>query len=204
MDNFLEENPTGLFVCGGDHNHLDLERLSTMSGLKVLVDFLNRGSSILGNYLTNNENLFHKCYSVIFQMKTDHKCVVLPSGIKLKAVMITYKMHDYREHRKIVFQQKLLDYNWGYIKSNTAVDKVVNCLQYDLRRLIQQCFPTNTVRMSSRNLMWMTPLVKVLFKKRARLVARGVEGDSLIRLSARIGKIILENRIALASGKQWL
>ena len=99
MDNFQEENHTGLIVCGGDLNHLDLERLTTMSGLKVLVDFPTRGSSILDNCLTNNENLFHKCYSVIFQMKTDHKCVVLPSGIKLKPVRFMYKMHDYREHR---------------------------------------------------------------------------------------------------------
>ena len=50
--------------------------------------------------------------------------------------------------------------------------------------------------------MWMTPLVQVLLKKRARLTVRGVEGDSLILLTARIGKIILENRMALASGKK--
>ena len=37
MDTFLEENPDGLIVCGGDLNHLDLSRLSIMSGLKVLV-----------------------------------------------------------------------------------------------------------------------------------------------------------------------
>ena len=108
-------------------------------------------------------------------------------------------MHDYREHRKIVFRQKVLDYNWGYIKTNTDVDTVVNCLQSDLYRLIKQCFPTKTVRMSSRDPMWMTPLVQVLLKKRARLTVRGVEGDSLILLTARIGKIILENRMALAS-----
>ena len=99
MDNFQEENHTGLIVCGGDLNHLDLERLTTMFGLKVLVDFPTRGSSILDNCLTNNENLFHRCYSVISQMKTDHKGVVLPSGIKLKPVRFMYKMHDYREHR---------------------------------------------------------------------------------------------------------
>ena len=88
MDNFLEENPTGLMVCGV--NNLDLERLTTMSGLKVSVDLPTRGSSILDNCLTNNENLFHKCYSVIPQMKIDHKGVVLPSGIKLKPVGFTY------------------------------------------------------------------------------------------------------------------
>ena len=61
-----------------------------------------------------------------------------------------------------MFPQKLLDYNLRYIKTNTDVDRVVNCLQSDLRKLIEQCFPTKKVRVSSRDPMWMTPLVKVL------------------------------------------
>ena len=52
--------------------------------------------------------------------------------------------------------------------------------------------------------MWTTPLVKVLLKERARLVARGVEGDYLILLTAWSGKIILEKRMVLASGKNEL
>lgn len=103
-----------------------------------------------------------------------------------------------------MFPQKLLDYNLGYIKTNTDVDRVVNCLQSDLRKLIEQCFPTKTVRVSSRDPMWTTPLVKVLLKERARLVARGVEGDYLILLTAWSGKIILEKRMVLASGKNEL
>ena len=46
--------------------------------------------------------------------------------------------------------------------------------------------------------MWITPLVQVLLKKEPDWQPV-VEGDSLILLTARIGKIILENRMALAS-----
>ena len=47
MHIFLEANPNSLIVCGIDLNQLDLDKLSTMSGFKVLVDFPTRGQSIL-------------------------------------------------------------------------------------------------------------------------------------------------------------
>ena len=64
VDDFLECNPSGLVVCGGDLNRLNLEKLSSLSGLKVLVDFPTRRDSILDNCLTNNEAVFSKCYPV--------------------------------------------------------------------------------------------------------------------------------------------
>ena len=79
-----------------------------MSGLKVLVDFPTRDQSILDNCLTNKESLFNKCYPIISQIKSDHKGVVLPAGIKLKPVRCTYKAHDYMEHRKIAFRKTLI------------------------------------------------------------------------------------------------
>ena len=133
-----------MIVCGSDLNHLDLSRLSIMSGLKVLVDFPTRGQSILDNCLTNKESLFNKCYAITSLMKSDSKGVVLPAGKKLKLVRCTYKVHDYREHRKIVLgyptlcyvyriynmwtktlRQKLLEFNWEYMNSNTDVDRLV-------------------------------------------------------------------------------
>ena len=106
---FLEESPDCLFVSGGDFNHLNLNRLSIMSGLKVLVDFPTRGQSIFDNCLTNKESRFNKCYPIISQIKSDHKGVVLPEEIKLKPVRCTYKVHDYREHCKIAFRKMLSD-----------------------------------------------------------------------------------------------
>ena len=35
-DDFLEANPQGLIVCGGDLNRLDLEKLTSVSGLNAL------------------------------------------------------------------------------------------------------------------------------------------------------------------------
>ena len=43
LDNTLNKDPNTIFVCGGDLNHLDLNRLQSMSGWKALVDFPTRG-----------------------------------------------------------------------------------------------------------------------------------------------------------------
>lgn len=93
-DDFLEENPEGLIVCGGNLNRLDLEKITTITGLKALVDFPTRGMSILDNCLTNIEILFSRSYPIVSQMKTDYKAVVLPPAIKLKPVRFKYKMRD--------------------------------------------------------------------------------------------------------------
>ena len=103
VDQFLECHPNGLVLCGGDLNRLDLEKLSNLSGLKALVDFPTRGNSVLDNCLTNNEALFSRCYPIVAQMKTDHKGVILPAGVRLKPLRFSCTMRDYREHRKSCF-----------------------------------------------------------------------------------------------------
>ena len=96
-DQFLACHPSGLVLCGGDLNRLDLEKLSNLSGLKALVDFPTRGNSVLDNCLTNNEALFSRCYPIVAQMKTDHRGVILPAGVGLKPLRFSCKMRDYRK-----------------------------------------------------------------------------------------------------------
>ena len=60
LDNTLDKDPNTVFVCGGDLNHLDLNRLQSMSGWKALVDFPTRGDACLDNCLTNSPDLFNK------------------------------------------------------------------------------------------------------------------------------------------------
>lgn len=64
VDQFLQRQPSGLVLCRGHLNWLDLEKLSNLSGLKVLIDFPTLGDSVLNNCLTNNEALFSRCYPI--------------------------------------------------------------------------------------------------------------------------------------------
>ena len=84
-------------------------------------------------------------------MKTDDKGVILPPGTKLKPVRFKYTMRDNREHRMIEFHYKLLKHGWNNVNRCTNVDSAAECLQSDMRRFMEQCFPAKMVRMSSRD-----------------------------------------------------
>ena len=81
----------------------------------------------------------------------------------------------------------------------TCVDSAVDSLTSDIHSMMDDCFPFKTVRMSSRDPAWITPLVKVLLKKRNKLQIKNP--DSANEISKRIAQQIKENRKALTTHK---
>ena len=115
FDLFLDGFLDGTVLIGGDLNNINLHKLSAVIGLTALVFFPTRGTSILGNCLTNNCSSFSKSYPVTLLIKTDHRGVIVPAGAKLKPMRYKSTMHDYGEHRKIAFHAKLLEQSWDVI-----------------------------------------------------------------------------------------
>ena len=64
---------------------------------------------------------------------------------------------------------------------------------------MDECFPSKTVRISSRDPPWMTPLAKKL-KKKANLQT-SKHGRCSVNLSERINAVITENRKGLADSR---
>ena len=122
-------------------------------------------------------------------MKTDHLGVVLPPGLKLKPVRIKVTFRDYREHRKILFENRIQAYEWSEVFNATDTDVATNLLNQSVKNLMDECFPKKTVQVSARDPPWITPLVKYLMKKRSKAISSKVH-----ELSARISTIIGENR----------
>ena len=142
------------------------------------------------------------CTSVRISLleKTDHEGVILPAGVRLKPLRFSCTMHDYREHRKIMFHRKPLEQDWNHVNDNFDLDTAVNSLHSTLEKLMNECFPRKSIRMSSRDPPWMSPLVKSLLKKK-KTRSRNGGGRDLTELTEKIGRLIAENRRALASGK---
>ena len=124
-DNFLDRCRNGVVLCCGDLNHLDLNLLSIMSGLTVLIDFPTRGDSVLDNCLTNRPELFSSLFSIHALMKTDLCGVILPAGCKLKPVRSKVKFRDYRDHKKILFEKKLQECDWSSVTDAQDVEKIM-------------------------------------------------------------------------------
>ena len=122
----------------------------------------------------------------------------MPAGIKLKPLRFKQSLRDYREHRKIKFHRGITEQNWSQI-NDMDLEDAVDFVHSTIKSLMDKCFPSKVVKMSSRDPPWMSPLVKLLLKKKSRCQKNGGRGVS--DLTEKIGRIISENRRKLASGK---
>jgi hypothetical protein len=173
MDDFLDTKPDGVVLCGGDFNNLKIENLITNVGLDVMMDFPTRNNAILDiNCLTNRADLFTKPYQLQMQIKTDHLGIIVPPpGTKLKPIRVKCTIRDRRTHR----------------------------IHTTINSLLDSCLPTRTVKMSTRDPIWLTPLVKSLLQRKYKLVARG-KNDQAEEVSKRIAEIIAQNRRNMDAG----
>ena len=99
-----------------------------------------------------------------------------------------------------MFDAKLLEQSWDVIFDSEDVESASRYLQSTLRDLMNENVSSKTVRMSTRDPPWMTPLAKALLKKKAKAKCRSPDGCP-INLKERINAIVTENRKSLASGK---
>ena len=124
-----------------------------------MVDFPTRGESRLDNCLSNRAELFGRCRPFIMLTKSDHTSLVLPAGTKLRPVRRKVKIRDQREHRKHDLYKALAEEDWSEVDQSLGVEQAVSRMERIISSHLERWIPMRTVTMSSRNPMWMTPLV---------------------------------------------
>ena len=80
------------------------------------------------------------------------------------------------------------------------VHTALSSLHFTLKRVMDECFPSKTMRMSSRDPPWMNPFPKNVLKKKANFQI-SKRGGCLINLSERIDAVSMENKEALSDGR---
>ena len=138
--------------------------------------------------------------------KTNHRGVVLPSGKKLKALRYKYELRDKRDHRKLAIEWQIHQYDWNSVLQ-PSVENSVNELNSTILSIMNHCFPVKKVTMSSCDPYWMTPVIKILLKKRKILLARGKTMEAEL-LNSRLSELINKTRKgstsdAIGSRKWW-
>ena len=76
--------------------------------------------------------------------------------------------------------------------SGNNVDRVVNNMEKKIWTLMDKCMPLKSVRLSSRDPVWMTPLVKSMLRAKSRISCNNVERHKVI--NSRISEEISANR----------
>ena len=86
--------------------------------------------------------------------------------------------------------------------------KKVNNMEKKIRTLMDKCMPLKSVRLSSRDPVWMTALVKSMLRAKSRISCNNVERHKVI--NSRISEVIGANRknprlvIGIGNGgKMW-
>ena len=162
-------HPEAAIVCGGDVNRLDMQEFKALSGWDFMVDFPTRGNACLDNCLTNRADLFGQAYSIHILSKTDHEGFVLPAGLKLKPVRRKVLVRDCREHRKQSFYMALATLDWSDVFNAVDINKAVDVLEEKILAVMDKCLPQKSVRISSRDPVWMSPLAKCMLRTKSRI-----------------------------------
>ena len=147
-------------MCGGDVSGLDTHELKALLGWDVLVDFPSRGNACLDNCLTNRLDLFGNTCPLHMLIKTDHKGFVLPAGTKLKPTFSKVLEIDCREHCKQSFYLALAAQDWQEVVTADNVDVAVRIMEDKICSLMDKCMLLKSIRMSSCDPRWMSPLVR--------------------------------------------
>ena len=82
--------------------------------------------------------------------------------------------------------------DWSEVLFGNNVDCVVNNMGKKIRTLVDKCMPHKSVRLSSRDPVWMTPLVKSMLRAKSRISCNNVERHKVI--NSRISEVISANR----------
>ncbi|CAB3986806.1 Hypothetical predicted protein [Paramuricea clavata] len=133
------------------------------------------------------------------QIKTDHLGIIVPQGTKLKPIRVKCTIKDKRTHRMLALKNALQQQKWSKVLDSDDVNEAANILHTTINSLLDSCLPTRTVKMSTRDPIWLTPLVKSLLQRKYKLVARG-KNDQAEEVSKRIAEIIAQNRRNMDSG----
>ena len=125
--------------------------------------------------------------------------MILSAGMKLKPMRRKFLFRDCRKHRKDPLSKALAEQNWEAVQKATNVYEAVDYLSKKILDLMNTCMPTKTISMSTRDPYWMTPLVKCMLKRKAKIPSHCCE--NLKDINKKIAQAISNN--GRNSSRKW-
>ena len=113
----------------------------------------------------------------------------------VKAKRTNSYFRDVRDHRKLNMFRELESVDWDMITSNCDnLDEMIIKFYEIVWPKFDKCFPLIKVRTSSRDSLFMSPLVKHLLKQRRKAIRKG-NTEANLRLTDKINKLIRDNQL---------
>ena len=211
-EQLLTENPNAKIIITGDLNKLNIYNLLNQLSFAQLVKSPTRGENILDVFITNVPHYWKKVKVINSLLRSDHKAIIAYTKDSIKAYRTDSFFRDTREHRKLNMFKELETIDWQKkIEYGLTPDEMIKTLYESLWPRFESSFPLIKVRTSSRDPVFMSPLVKHLLKKRKKAVVRRDE-ETTLRLQNQINTLIranqlnavqCENRTQKTGTKKW-
>ncbi len=158
-----------------------------------LVDEPTRGRNVLDKFFVNRDDLY--TVSVVkICVKTNHLAVVACAAVEThtgrgkQSKLPQPTLYDIREQHLVKLREALERYNWTNVYIDPDINSAYSALLEVLKWHINEYIPTKRVSLGSRPPSYVTPLVKVLLRRRNKLRRRGRSTEADV-LSTKIGKL---------------
>ena len=206
-EKIMSSDPNARIIIGGDINKLNVMELIVQHSLQQMVKLPTRGERVLDVFLTNYPLLWRKPIVFNSLVRSDHRGVLVPPRITTKSVRKNVLFRDVREHRKLQMDRKLKNLEWDIFFDCENPSENVQKLNDILSNMFDECFPLISIKMSSRDPPFITPLVKHLCKIRNKNRHRDNAAlqeriNALIREN-QLNAIRCENRKHMKGSKAW-
>jgi len=166
IDNYTSKTPYKKICVLGDLNRFDLKYLKGSLHLKNIVLDNTRQNSILDYCLLSND-ISHLFYTTVIEPigNSDHNTILCHKKPHEKNIVSEKVFFDLRASNIAAFRQAVSKISWDYFYSETNVNVKCNYLSESLLNCTA-VIPKFSVKMSSADKQWVTPLLKHLINCR--------------------------------------
>ena len=154
-----------------------------------------RQHKILEVFITNAPHLWGKIAVVKCLVRSDHLMVTASPRVSAKSHRKTTHFRDAREQNKIKMSRGLQEIDWSGVFFTESVDDKVQLVQDKLASLFDSCFTTISVRVSSRDRPFVSPLMRHLLNERRKLLRRDGSSIAIQTLIEKIKALIRRNQL---------
>lgn len=202
-DGFLNTNPTGLCICAGDFNDLKTDEIVSQTTLSLLNTDKTRKNACLDKVLCTHPLYYDRSKTFESILSSDHKAVLCEPMQQTKSENVYMELRDMRLPNK-----QRLSLAVAEIPSDmdcTDIDVAAAQFSSNVKQALDESCPVRRIKMRTRDPPYMSPLLKMLMKKRSVLIKKGRLSEATV-LNTRIQEMMSDNiksKVAKKGTRQW-
>ena len=193
-----------LFILG-DFNAYRVEDLIEQTNLSVIFDGQTRGNSALDKVLATNADVVEATRVFHPVLNTDHLAVQLSLTLKKKPKVRYVRMRDQRHRNRHQFSRLLGEIDFAPILFEKDINIINEQLFAVMTDILNISCPARIVKLTDRDPSYISPLVRLLAKKKYRLKKKGRKKE-VEEIDNRI-KALIKSNMEIKRGskntKQW-